>query len=236
MSHASRSPMAARNSPFSAGHRVRRVVWAWVYLLLFRTSPRVLHRWRNWLLRLFGATLHPTARVYPSARVWAPWNLRMDQCACLGDDVHAYCGAAVHIGAYSTVSQYSFLCAASHDFEDVHHPLTTAPITIGRRCWLAVDVFVGPGVTIGDGTVVGARSSVFKDLPQWVVATGTPATPVRARGLGPADFGEDDSISADSALQDESKSAPTEPSVTTPPPDVSPPSMPPTPTPRGERA
>ena len=47
---------------------------------------------------------------------------------------------------------------------------------------------VGPGVTIGDGTVVGARSAVFKDLPAWVVAIGTPAKPVRARGLRPEDF------------------------------------------------
>jgi acetyltransferase-like isoleucine patch superfamily enzyme len=72
----------------------------------------------------------------------------------------------------------------------VRHPLVTAPIVIGRRCWIAADVFIGPGVTIGDGTVVGARSTVLKDLPGWIVAAGTPARPLHARRLGPADFGE----------------------------------------------
>ncbi|MEE8458733.1 MAG: hypothetical protein V3S08_02605, partial [Phycisphaerales bacterium] len=64
---------------------------------------------------------------------------------------------------------------------DPQHPLVPKPITIGTRCWLAADVFVAPGVTIADGTVVGARSAVFSDLPEWVVAMGTPAKPVGER-------------------------------------------------------
>jgi putative colanic acid biosynthesis acetyltransferase WcaF len=82
------------------------------------------------------------------------------------------------------------LCGATHDFEDVHFPLVPMPITIGRRCWIAADVFVAPGVTIGEGTVVAARSSVVKDLPCWVVAMGTPARPVRPRTLTPRDYGD----------------------------------------------
>src|SRR6185503_14026496 len=80
---------------------------------------------------------------------------------------------------------YSFLCAASHDFEDPNHPLTTAPITLGDNVWIAADVFVAPGVTIPDGVVVGARSSVFSsDLPAWHLCAGSPARPVRKRELG----------------------------------------------------
>jgi putative colanic acid biosynthesis acetyltransferase WcaF len=112
----------------------------------------------------------------------------MQEHACIADDVDVYSVAPITVGAHSTVSQYGYLCAATHDFEDTGHPLVTAPITIGRRCWLAADVFVGPGVSIGDGTVVGARSSVFRDLPAWVVASGSPAETRRDRRLGPEDF------------------------------------------------
>ncbi|EFW6777219.1 colanic acid biosynthesis acetyltransferase WcaF, partial [Shigella boydii] len=49
------------------------------------------------------------------------------------------------------------------------------------KCWLATDVFVAPGVTIGDGTVVGARSSVFKSLPANRVCRGNPAVVIRER-------------------------------------------------------
>ncbi len=176
-------------SPYPVSHRAARALWGVVWTLLFRPSPRPMHRWRNWLLRAFGARLHPTARDYPRARCWAPWNLVMAEGACVGDDVDLYSAATVEIGAHSTVSQYGYLCTATHDPDDAAHPLVTRPIVIGRRCWIAADVFVGPGVTIGDGAVVGARSAVFSDLPAWTVATGTPARPARPRRVGPGDFG-----------------------------------------------
>jgi acetyltransferase-like isoleucine patch superfamily enzyme/glycosyltransferase involved in cell wall biosynthesis len=178
----------ARQSPHSVANRAARVLWAIAWTLLFRPSPRVAHRWRNVLLRVFGAALHPTARVYPRARCWAPWNLRMDAYATIADDVEIYCADRIHVGEHTTVSQYAFLCTATHDYEDPDFPLVTAPITIGPRCWIAADVFVGPGVTIGPGTVVGVRSVVLGDLPAWVVAAGTPATargPRRLEGHGP---------------------------------------------------
>ncbi len=170
-------------SPHSLTNRIARVVWGAVYVLVFRTSPRPLHFWRNWVLRAFGARLHPTSRVYPRARVWLPANLEMGAGATLADDVDCYNVRLIRIGAYTTVSQYSYLCGATHDHEDPAMPLVPRPITIGARAWIAADVFVAPGLTIGDGTVVGARSSVFKDLPAWVVAMGNPARPVRPRTL-----------------------------------------------------
>jgi putative colanic acid biosynthesis acetyltransferase WcaF len=48
---------------------------------------------------------------------------------------------------------------------------------------VAADAFVGPGVTIGAGAVVGARSNVFGDLPAWTVCVGSPARPVKRRTL-----------------------------------------------------
>lgn len=71
-------------------------------------------------------------------------------------------------------------------------PLIAAPITLGERVWITADVFVGPGVTIGDGTVVTARSSVFGDLPPWMVASGNPATPRKRRVFEGREQGSED--------------------------------------------
>jgi putative colanic acid biosynthesis acetyltransferase WcaF len=143
----------------SIGNRLMRSIWAVIWALLYRPSPRPLHAWRCMLLRLFGAKLGDKVHPYPSSRVWAPWNLEMGDHACLGDDVICYSVDKVRVGAHTTISQYSYLCTASHDYADLTMPLVTAPIVIGSRVWIAADVFVGPGVTIGDGTVVTARSS-----------------------------------------------------------------------------
>ena len=174
---------ALRRHHLSLANKLARSVWQVVWLLLYRPTPRLFHPWRCLLLRLFGAKLGRAVHPYPSARIWAPWNLEMGDHACLSEGVDCYCVAPIRIGAHTTVSQYSFLCTASHDYTRADMPLVTAPITIGERAWITADVFVGPGVTIGDGAVVTARSSVFTDIPPWVVARGNPAVPVKARVL-----------------------------------------------------
>lgn len=177
----SSAPLHATSSPHSARNRAARVLWGLTQATLFRLSPRPAHTWRNRLLRAFGAHLHPTARVYPRARVWGPWNLTMGPHATIADDVDVYCVDQISIGERSVISQYTYLCGATHDHTLRSRPLVPKPITIGSGVWVAADVFVGPGVTIGDDTIVGARSSVFSDLPGMKICTGTPARPVRDR-------------------------------------------------------
>ena len=167
----------------SIGNKVARALWQIVWLFLYRPTPRLFHPWRCMLLRLFGARVGKSVHPYPSSRVWAPWNLEMGDHACLSEGVDCYCVAKISIGAHSTVSQYSFLCTASRDYSKTSMPLVAEPINIGDRVWITADVFVGPGVTIGDGAMVTARSSVFSNLPPWVVARGNPAVPVKPRKI-----------------------------------------------------
>lgn len=173
------APLKQRN--LTLGNKIARMVWQAVWLLLYRPTPRPFHAWRRLILRLFGARLGRSVHPYPSARIWAPWNLEMGDYACISEHVDCYCVDRIYIGAHATVSQYSFLCSASHDYTRADMPLVTAPIEIGERAWITADVFVGPGVTIGEGAVVTARSSVFRDIPSWVVASGNPAAPRKPR-------------------------------------------------------
>lgn len=167
----------------TALNKLLRFLWQIIWLLLYRPSPIHAHAWRGLLLRLFGARIENGAHPYPTVKIWAPWNLVMRRDSCLGHYVDCYNVALVNIGVGCTVSQYSYLCTASHDYTRADMALLTAPITLGERVWITADVFVGPGVTIGDGTVVTARSSVFSDLPSWTVARGNPAEPFRKREL-----------------------------------------------------
>ena len=106
----------------------------------------------------------------------------MEAHSCLADDVDCYCVASIRLGAHATVSQYSYLCAASHDHRDPSMPLIVAPIVIESYAWVAADVFIGPGVMVGEGAVVGARSTVIHDVAPWTVVAGSPAT---QRGVRP---------------------------------------------------
>jgi putative colanic acid biosynthesis acetyltransferase WcaF len=172
-------------SAHSSRKKAARAAWGVVWALLYRPSPRVCHGWRRFLLRLFGARVARGAHPYPSARIWAPWNLEMGEHSCLADRVDCYSVDRITVGPHATVSQYSYLCTASHDYRRPDMPVITAPIVIGARAWVAADVFVGPGVTVGEGAVVGARSSVFRDVEPWVVVAGAPARFITRRAAEP---------------------------------------------------
>lgn len=166
----------------SRKHQMIRLVWGIVWPLGTWFLPRSMGSgWKRMLLRMFGAKIHPTAVVYSSAKVYYPANLLMEEYACLASEVDCYNVAPIHIGAQTTVSQGAYLCTASHDITDPKNRLITKPIVIENQAWVGAGAFVGMGVTIHDGAVVGARAAVFKDVEPWTVVGGNPAKEIKKR-------------------------------------------------------
>lgn len=170
-------------SPHSLVNKIGRILWAIVWGTMFRWSPRIFFGWRRFLLRCFGATIGRNARISPSVKVWAPWNLTVGDEGAIAHEVDCYCVDRLTIGNHATVSQYSFLCTASHDIRDPHMKLITAPVEIGDQAWVCAGAFVGMGLNIGQGAVVGAMSIVTRDVPGWTVVAGNPAKTIGLRTL-----------------------------------------------------
>jgi putative colanic acid biosynthesis acetyltransferase WcaF len=166
---------------FSLRHRVERAAWWVVWTLLARWTPPPLHGWRRLLLRLFGARMAANSRVYGSARIWYPRNLVMEENAAMGPGVICYSMAVISVGRDAIVSQRAHLCAGTHEVDDPLFQLRAYPIRIGVKAWVAAEAFVGPGVTVGEGAVLGARGVTVKDLPEWTVWAGNPARSIRER-------------------------------------------------------
>lgn len=165
----------------TARHRLARTLWSLTWTLLAAWTPAPLHRWRILLLRLFGAEVAWTASVYGSARIWYPRHLRIAPRGCLGRRAICYSMAPIAIGRDAVVSQGAHLCAGTHDVDDQGFALQVRPIVIGDHAWVAAEAFVGPGVTVGEGAVLGARGCAFHDLDPWTVYRGNPAAAVRTR-------------------------------------------------------
>lgn len=105
----------------------------------------------------------------------------MEEHACLGPNVNCYCMAPIHLGYKSVVSQGAHLCSGTHDIDDANHQLVVRPITLGDGSWVAADAFIGPGVTVGNRAVIGARTVLVKDAEASGVYVGNPARLVRFR-------------------------------------------------------
>lgn len=167
----------------SLGNKLHRLFWGLVWLLLFRPSLRKGgNRWRLLLLRCFGARFEVLeGSIRPSCRIWMPSNLKCASEFAIDDNVLLYNVDSIYIGKKAVISREVFLCTATHNITSPDRELVTAPIVVGDFAWVAARAFIGPGVTIGEGAVVGACAVVTKDVEPWTVVAGNPAKFIKKR-------------------------------------------------------
>ncbi len=156
-------------------------IWWLVQGVFFGLSPQFMYGWRRWLLRLFGAKIGKGVLVRSSARITYPWKLSIGDYSWVGDNSVLYNLGQIDIGSNVAIAHHVYLCTGFHDYECPEFTIKASPVIIEDEVWLTNDVFISPGVTIGHGSVVGARSSVLTDLPPMMLCYGNPAKPVRPR-------------------------------------------------------
>jgi Acetyltransferase (isoleucine patch superfamily) len=158
-------------------------MWLIVQHTLFAWSPWFMFAWRRWLLRCFGARIGKQVEVRPGVVVKFPWKLVMDDFSSMADRVTVYNLDWIKVGSRTVISQDTYLCAGTHDYTRPSFQLLLRPITIGSEVWLAAGVFVHPGICVGNGVVVGARSVVTKNLEPGKIYAGMPAKEIGLRQM-----------------------------------------------------
>jgi putative colanic acid biosynthesis acetyltransferase WcaF len=167
---------------YSLGELVRRVIWS-LGRLAFRLSPRPCFGWRRFVLRCFGAEIGAHVNTYPSTWIYFPWNLTVGDWSAIGEEAFIYNLGLVTLGEKVTISHRAQLCAGTHDYTQPDLPLLKPPIVIHSQAWVCADAFIGPGVTVGEGAIVGARAVVTKNVEPWDIVAGNPAKLVKKRTL-----------------------------------------------------
>ncbi len=169
-------------SVYNQREMLGRVLWSFGQWLI-RLSPRPCFGWRRFVLRCFGARIRGQVNIYPSTRIYLPWNLSVEDWSAIGEGVLVYNLGPVHIGKKVTVSHGAHLCAGTHDYSRADFPLLRQPIRVEDEAWICAEAFIGPGVTIERGAVIGARAVVTKDVPAWKVVAGNPARSIGQRRM-----------------------------------------------------
>ena len=170
------------NAGFDRGaSRSRELAWLLVRKLFFDGSVLPWYRLRRLWLRRFGARLGDGVLIKPGAKITFPWRLSIGRHTWIGEDAWLLNLAPIEVGNNVCISQRAFLCTGSHDWAKTTFDLVVKPIHIEDGAWICADVFVGPGVKIGENTVITAGSVVTQDMPPGMVCSGNPCKPVKPR-------------------------------------------------------
>lgn len=156
-------------------------LWWIVEKTLFAWSPQFMYGWRRFLLRLFGAKIGRGVLLRPTVRVTYPWKVSIDDYTWVGEDCILYSLANITIGSHVAIAHGVYFNTGLHDYSKETFDIASKPVVIEDESWITNDVYIAPGVTIGKGSVIGARSSVFKSMPEGYICYGNPAVPVKKR-------------------------------------------------------
>jgi len=164
------------NSDFSRGaSKLKEVLWWVVRSLIFAPWFPVPSAIKVVALRAFGAKIGNGVVIRSRVNITFPWKLTIGDHVWIGDEVLILSLAPVMIASHVCISQRAFLCTGSHKFRSENFDLVTKPISIGEGCWIAANVFIGPGVTLEKGTLCSAGAVVLKSCGPDQVLVGNPA-------------------------------------------------------------
>ncbi len=170
------------NDSFSRGASIfKEFSWRLVQWFLFRADFFKFYGLKCRVLKLFGARLGENIAWKPSVKVTFPWKLSVGNNSWIGEEAWLLNLDKIIIGDNVCISQRAFLCTGSHDWNTSSFDLVAKPIVIKDGAWICANVFIGPGVTVGENSVVTAGSVVTKDLPPNMICSGNPAAPVKPR-------------------------------------------------------
>jgi putative colanic acid biosynthesis acetyltransferase WcaF len=145
-------------------------LWYCCKVMFFLTAIPWPSQLKRCLLRVFGARIGRGVIIKPRVNVHFPWKLSVGDHSWVGEEVSIVNFEPVSIGAHVCVSQRVFICAGNHDFRDLAMAYRNAPIDIKDGAWIAAQVFVGPGVVIGEDAVVTAACCIVRDVEPGGVA------------------------------------------------------------------
>ena len=171
-----------RDVGFDLGRpRIVFIIWYFFKIVFFQSAFPWPGKFKSALLRLFGAKVGRGVYWKPRVNIHIPWKLELGDYCLIGEEVILLNFESLKIGKEACISQRAFLCCGNHDYRDVRMRYRNAPIVVGDGVWVGAEVFVAPGITIGDEAVVTARSVVLSSLPQGMVCSGNPCSVVKAR-------------------------------------------------------
>lgn len=157
-------------------------LWTVVRKFFINIRLKLLSKMMDW------AVLEPFAPRKLRPMLMRKMGCKVGKGCFIGDNVRIDAGHADMITVEDGVSIAggTRLLCHQRDFSEYHVGsdyntlgYSIKPIVLKKGCLIGMESFVLPGVTVGEGAIVGAGSLVSRDVPAWTIATGRPAKVVK---------------------------------------------------------
>ena len=152
-----------------------RAIWLIVEWALLANPLVTSYGLKRTVLRLFGAQVGTGVIIKPNVKVKYPWRLSIGDHSWIGEQAWIDNMENVRIGANSVLSQGAYVCTGNHDWSDPRMPLAPRPTVIEDGVWIAAFARVGPGIRIGEESIVALGAVVSADTEPRGIYVGNPA-------------------------------------------------------------
>lgn len=158
------------------------------YSYVFQRIPPYLfgNSLRSMLLKHLFKRLGKGSSVSSGVKINYPRGIEISDHAGIARDANLDGRGGIVIGEYAIIGFESIILTSTHKYSRKDVPIKKqgmfcAPVKIGKDAWIGCRAIILPGVTIGDGAIVGAGAVVTKDVPPYAVYGGVPAGPIKHR-------------------------------------------------------
>jgi len=163
------------------GTSLSRLLWYFVNHLIFNSAYFPSSGLKSAILRFFGAKIGIGVVIKPCVNIKYPWNLEIGNHSWIGEEVWIDNLGKVSIGDHVCISQGALLLCGNHNYKMETFDLMVGEIKLENGSWVGAKSIVGPGVCIGEYSVLAAGSFAGGDLEAATIYRGNPAVATRKR-------------------------------------------------------
>lgn len=171
------------NNWYKPGNAIKRILWHYTNMLVFKSGMFPLYGCKVFLLKLFGAKMGHGVLIKPYVNIKYPWFLSVGNNVWIGEDVWIDNLAHVTIHNNVCLSQGALLLTGSHDHNSTSFGLIVKPIILEAGVWICAKAIVCAGVSCHTHAVVTAGSVITKNCDAYGIYKGNPAMKIKQREI-----------------------------------------------------
>ncbi len=170
-----------KNPEYNPGNALKRTIWYFVNILVFKSRLFPSYSVKRGLLKLFGAKIGKNVVIKPAVNIKYPWFLEIGNHSWIGEEVWIDNLRKISIGENCCISQGALLLCGNHNYKSASFDLIAKEIILEDGVWIGAKSIVTGGVICHSHSILAIGSSASSSLKSYTIYRGNPALEIKER-------------------------------------------------------